>query len=273
MELESLSLLTVDEVPSDADCILIYAPQSDIAEEEKEMLLSYVQGGGNLFLLTDPTQDGSSLTNLEALMAQYGVTAAEGIVIEGNRDYYALGAPYYLLPSLGSHTITDPLSEGGYYVLLPIAQGLTVSDTLPDDISVTQLLTTSSSSFSKLAGYQLTTYEKESGDIDGPFALAVAVTQTLEEGESHIVWVSSASLLDETANSKVSGGNQDFFLNALGWMCEHEDSISIHAKSMDREYLTMSSSTSSALTALIVGIIPLAYLGMGVNTWIRRKRR
>jgi ABC-2 type transport system permease protein len=165
------------------------------------------------------------------------------------------------------------LSDGGYYVLLPIAQGLTVSDSLPDDVSVTELLTTSNSSFSKIAGYQLTTYEKEDGDIDGPFALAVAVEQTLDEGESRVVWVSSSALLDDTANTRVSGGNQDFFLNALSWMCEQEESISIHAKSMDREYLTISSGTASLMTLVIVFILPLVYLILGIRTWVRRKRR
>jgi ABC-2 type transport system permease protein len=218
-------------------------------------------------------EDGSRLTNLEALMADYGVTAAEGVVIEGDGDYYAMSAPYYLLPSLGDHTITEPLSEGGYHVLLPIAQGLTVSDSLPDDVSVTELLTTSNSAFSKIAGYQLTTYEKEDGDIDGPFALAVAVTQTLDEGESRIVWVTSSALVDDTTNTRVSGGNQDFFLNALGWMCEHEESISIHAKSMNREYLTMSSSTAALMTLIVVIVLPLVYLVLGIRTWVRRKRR
>lgn len=274
MDLETLSLLTVDEIPEDADCILICAPQSDLSEAEKDMLLAYVRGGGNLLALTDPLEDGTRLANLEALMAEYGVSTAEGVVIEGDRNYYALGAPYYLLPSVNSsHTITSPLSESGYYVLLSVAQGLTVSDTLPEGVSVTKLLTTSDSAFSKLAGYGLTTYEKETGDIDGPFALAVAVTQTLEDGEGHIVWVSSSSLLDETVNTQISGGNLDFFLNALGWMCEHEDSISIHSKSLDYEPLTMSSGTASALTVLVVAVIPLVYLGIGIYTWIRRKRR
>ena len=36
-------------------------------------------------------------------------------------------------------------------------------------------MTTSESAFSKTAGYDLTTYEKEDGDVDGPFALAVAI--------------------------------------------------------------------------------------------------
>ena len=271
---QELSLLTKEGVPEDADCVLIYAPQSDISEEEKEMLLRYLQGGGSLLLITDPPLEGK-LTNLEALMAEYGVTAAEGIVVEGKQSNYVWQRPYYLLPDMATHAITSPLKSSDYYVLLPIAQGLLVSDGLRDGLSVTQLLTTSGAAYSKIDGYELTTYEKEEGDLDGPFALAVAITETVSDEEStHIVWVSSASLLDEQTNAQVSGGNQDFFLNCLNWMCETEESsIAIHAKSLSYEYLTMDSSTASRLSILIVGIIPLAYLGTGITIWIRRKRR
>lgn len=267
-----LSLITENAVPEDADCVFIYAPQSDISDEELAILRDYLAAGGGMILVTDPLEDGSSLANLEALMADYGVTAAEGLVIEGSQNYYAYGTPYYLLPGYGSHEIVEPLEENGYYVLLPIAQGLSVSADLPDGVAVTELLTTSSSAFSKLAGYGLTTYEKEDGDIAGPFSLAVAIQD--ENAESSIVWVSSASLLDDSLNSKVSGGNLDLFLNALSWICEPEaNSYSIHAKTLETEYLTIDSGTASLLSVLVVGIIPAAVLVTGVVVYFRRKRR
>jgi len=273
-EIEELSLVSAESVPEDADCILIYGPQSDISEEEKEMLLTYLQGGGNLLLVSDTPQEDSSRPNLDALMAEYGMTASEGIVLEGSASNYAYGTPYYLLPEYGSHTITSPLSDGGYYVLLAVAQGLQVSDTLRDGLSATELLTTSSSAFSKLDGYSMTTYEKEDGDIDGPFSLAVAVTDTISDTqEAKVVWVSSTSLLDDQVNQQVSGGNQDFFLNTLGWMVEQENSISIHAKSLSTEYLTIDSGTANMLSILIVGILPLGYLVAGIYIWARRKRQ
>ncbi len=273
METAELTLLTQDSVPADADCVLIYAPQSDISEAEKDMLLSYLQGGGNIFLITDPPQDGT-LPNLYALMEEYGVSAQEGLVIEGNPNYYAYSTPYCLLPDYGSHTIVSPLVSGGYYVMLPIAQGLTVSEDLRDGLTVAPLLTTSDSAFSKLAGYNLETYEKEDGDIDGPFDLAVAVTDEAEDGTTaHIVWVSSASLLDDSTNEMVSGGNQDLFLNALGWMCETEDSVTIHSKTLSTDYLTVSSATASLLSIVLVGILPLGYLAIGLVIYMRRRRR
>ena len=274
IEMEELALLTVEYVPEDADCLLVYGPQSDISADEKTKIEEYLGNGGNMILVTDPPQE-AAFANLESLMARYGVTAAEGIVVEGNQNYYAWGTPYYLLPDLNSHTITSALIDGGYYVMLPVAQGLTVSGDVPDTVSVTELLTTSSDAFSKAAGYGLTTYEKEEEDIGGPFALAVAIEETLDDGlYSNVIWVSSTALLDEQSNEMVSGGNQDFFLNMLGYLCESEDSsISIHAKSLSYEYLTMESSTASALMIVMLGVVPIAYLAVGVYIWFRRKHR
>ena len=127
----------------------------------------------------------------------------------------------------------------------------------------------------KAAGYDLTTYEKEEGDVNGPFALAVAISDTVDDGiTSDIVWVSSAALVDDQTNTQVSGGNQDFFLNALGYLCQAEQSsLSIHAKSLSSETLTMDSAAVSALTVAVVGVIPAAVITLGIVIWIRRKRR
>lgn len=274
MQTQELSLLTAEAVPDDADCLLIYAPQRDISLEEKTKIETYLGNGGKLILLSDPPQDGK-LTNLESIMAHYGITASEGIVVEADQSHYVWGTPYYLLPEINTHTVTTPLLENGYSVLLPIAQGLTVSQDLPDNISVTELLTTSDSAFSKSAGYGLNTYEKEEGDQDGPFALAVLASETLDDGiYSDVIWVSSTALLDSQTNEMVSGGNQDLFLNMLHYLCQSEDSsITIHAKSLSTEYLTIDSSTASLLATLFIGLVPAVYLVVGILIWFRRKRR
>ncbi len=271
VESETLNLLTAGAVPEDADAILIDAPQSDISSEELALLEAYLQEGGKLLMVSDPMEN---MPGWEALLEAYGVSAADGIVVEGDANSYAWDMPYYLLPALGSHEITSVLAENGYSVLLPLAQGLTVSDELPDGVTVTELLTTSEAAYSKADGYAMETLEKEDGDISGPFALAVAITQELESGEeSQIVWVTSSSLLDEQINAQVSGGNEDFFVNAVSWMLGEEDSITIHAKSLSYDYLTMDSQTSALLKVLTVGIVPLVFLGIGIVIWVRRRQR
>ena len=93
-EIVKLSLLTVDEIPEEADCVVIYALSSDISEKEVEMLQDYVRDGGKLLVAAGPVED-DSLTNLYSLLSYYDVDANEGIVVEGDRSHYAFNMPMF----------------------------------------------------------------------------------------------------------------------------------------------------------------------------------
>ncbi len=236
METESLSLLTVDAIPEDADCVMIYAPSSDISQEERDLL------------------------------ADYGIEANEGVVVEPDREHYSLQGPLSLLATMSSHTITDSLIEENYYPTMLISLGLTVPQ---DSESVTALLTTSESAFSKLDGYDMTDYEKEDGDIDGPFALAVSIDTV---GEGQIVWFTSSHFLDDMHNAVSSGANANLSMNALSSLIGETEAMAIRSKSLNYNYLTISDSTASMLKVLMIGAFPLAYLGIGAAVVLRRRR-
>ena len=263
--LASFSLLNTDEIPEDADALLIYAPQSDISEEEATLLEDYLTDGGKLLVIAGPTENGT-LTNLYSVLEAYGVEAADGIVVESDREHYAFQQPYILLPDISSSEITDPLLEENYYAIIPIAQGLTITGD-----SATALLTTSDSAFSKIAGFQLETYEKEDGDIDGPFAVAVSV-DTGSDGQ--LIWFSSNHFLEESYNAYSSGANLDLAMNALSSLMGEREAVSIRSKSLSYNYLTISESSASMLKSWMIGIIPAAFVLYGVITVIdRRKKR
>ena len=264
LELTTFSLLTADEIPEEADCLLIYAPASDISPEEKEMLAEYAEGGGKLLVIAGPVAD-ASLENLYSLLGDYGVETAEGVVVEADRAHYAFQSPAALLPDMASSAVTDPLIEENYYPILPVAQGLIVSDTATD---VTALLTTSDTAFSKVAGYEMTTYEKEEGDIDGPFALAVSIACG-KDGQ--IIWFAS-SFLEDAYNAISSGANVNLGMNALSSLIGESEAMAIRSKSLNYNYLTISESTSSLLQVLMIGVFPLAYLGVGICVALRRRR-
>lgn len=261
------SLLNVDAIPEDCDALLINAPTSDISEEELAMLRSYVQGGGKLLVFSGPQQD-SDLPNLNALLADYGVTVTDGVVVDPNRDYYAFTAPYVLMPEIQDSDITAPLLDGSYHIIVPIAQGLTVGDTTAG--TVTPLLQTSEDSFSKAAGYAMSTYDKEGGDTDGPFTLAVSIEDSAAGGR--VLWVASDYLLDEQYNAFSSGANLDFTMNGLSWMIGETDAVSIRTKSMDYNYLTISASSATWLKICMIGIIPVCFLLLGVDEVLRRRK-
>lgn len=264
IEVNTLSLLTVDEIPEEADCIMIYAPTSDISAEEKDMLTAYTQSGGKLLVAAGPVEDGS-LDNLYSLLTDYGVEPCEGIVVEADREHYTL-QPYVLLPDMASHAITDSLIEEHYYPNMPISLGLDVSGA---DSAVTALMTTSDASFSKIAGYDLDTYEKEDGDIDGPFAVAVSVDCG---SGGQMVWFTSSVFLEDMYNAFASGSNSDLAMNALSSLIGEREAMAIRSKSLNYNYLNISSSTASLLKVLMIGVFPLAYLGIGISVIVRRRR-
>lgn len=266
---EDFSLLNVDAIPEECDVLLINAPTSDISDEELTMLRSYVQGGGKLVVLSGP-QENADLPNLQALLSDYGVTVNDGVVVDTNRDYYAFTAPYVLMPEIESSDITDPLKDGDYHVIVPIGAGLTVGED-NGGATVTSLLKTSTDSFSNAAGYAMTTYDKEDGDIDGPFTLAVSVEDANAGGR--LLWVASDYLLDDMYNSYSSGANLDFVMNGLSWMIGNTDAVSIRSKSLDYNYLTISSSSAAWLKVCMIGIIPVGFLLLGLDEVLRRRKK
>lgn len=266
IETVTFSLLNEDTVPEEADCVLIYAPASDISTEEKDILAEYAAEGGKLMVLAGPAEEGT-LENLYSLLSDYGVEAEEGIVVEADREHFAFQAPYVLLPDINDSEITAPLIEENYYAIVPIAQGLTISDA--GNESVTALLTTSETAYSKAAGYELTSYEMEDGDTLGPFAVAVSVDCG---NDGQIVWFTSSDFLEEQYNSYSSGANLDLGMNALASLIGESEAVAIRSKSLNYNYLTINESTASFLKVMMIGIFPLVFLGIGICVVVGRRR-
>ena len=272
LETAALSLLEHEAVPDEVECILINAPSTDISEDEKDMLIEFLEGGGRVLILSG-TAPEDELVNLNAVAEYYGISVLEGVVIEESTDHYVFGTPVLLMPDMNSSDITDPLISDNYRVIMPVSKALDVS-TAADDVTVTSLLESSEESFIKEEGYDIETYEKEEGDTEGPLTLSALVTKDLDdEKQMQLVWIASSEMLEEVYNSYSSDANEDFVLNALEMMCEKDDSISVRSKSLANEFLTISTSDSSFIKVVTIGVIPAAYLLIGIAVVVRRKRR
>ena len=240
---EDYSLLSAEEVPEDASVVVLYGPQRDLSEDDAAKLSAYLEKGGRLIVCTDLGEEGLNLPNLEALMAQYGLSAQEGLVLEGDQSGYT-AYPLWLLPQMGSHAITQPLINGGYTLLTPMAHPIQQAEELPEGVTVTSLLTTTDK----------------------------ACLKTGEDGTlSRVVWIGSSQMFADQFNAATAGANGDFFLNSINWATQREEQISIHPKSLDREMLTVPASSRTRITWVIMGIIPAAFIGAGIVICRRRR--
>ena len=271
IEVRSLDLLSAGGVPEDSGCLVIAAPAQDISQAEAELLLAYMAQGGGVLLITDHGSD--EFSNLMQLPGQYGAVLCPGLVREGSADHSLSGYTHYLLPNLMEHEITAPMISAGYRAMAPLAQGILLEGSQRDGVTVSPLLTTTSSAYSKVDGMASTTLEKEDKDIGGPFMLGVAITNAIDEDTaSSLVWYSSALLLDESTNTSVAGGNYTLLVNSIGWMCEHENAVSIHGKSVMASYLTVPAASASRWSVFFIGVLPVLLILAAGIIWYRRKR-
>ena len=272
IDIKELNLLTEGKVPDDADCLMIVSPTSDISEEEKTEILDYLEAGGKAMIFSDYTQD--DLPNFDAVLANYGVKRAEGIVFEGDSQHYGMQMPYYLVPTVNSTDASSETTSAGSYVLAPYAQGIQKTDDVRDTVTIDSILTTSDQAYSK-TNMQSSQIEKEEGDVDGPFDLGVAITETLDDDkETQIVYYSTANLMESQVNQMVSGGNEKLLLESLSWMTSTDESssVSISSKSLQSASLTVTDYDAAFWKICTIGLIPGAFLVAGFLIWLRRRK-
>ena len=266
-DLAELSLAEENGVPEDAACVLIYDSRSDISSEEKDILAAYVEGGGCILAFSGPTENGL-LENLYSILSDYAVEMQDGVVIEEIPKYYGYQKPYIVLPHMGESEITQALTEADYTPMLAVTAGMVVG-TSSRSVN-TSLMTSSQSAFSKLAGLSLKTYMKEDGDIDGPFTLAVDIN--VKTG-GEIIWFGSSEFLTNAYNAYSSGANAELAMNALASMVGEGDKLEIRSKSLNFNYLTISETQGKLLKILMIGAIPVLYLGIGISSVVETRRK
>ncbi len=266
IEIRSLNLLSSGAVPKEAGVLLINAPLSDISGEEKEKLQDYMQSGGSVVLLAGYTE--TARPNLEELIGDYGLELAEGLVLEGSSEHRLPNYPYYLLPDIGSSELTKDVT--GRYVLTAFARGIRQKEDVNESLDIMSLLTTSDQSYAK-KDIRSEIAAKEEGDPDGPFDVGVLVTDTRTGGR--LVYFSTETLLDVQADSMVSGANTMLFMGVISSLIGHEDTVSIAAKNLSVEYLTVTAGSALFWGLLLVVVLPLALLAGGGAVWFQRRKR
>ena len=304
IEIQELNLITSGSVPEDATCLMINAPQKDLSDAETSAILSYLQNGGHAFLVSGYST--TDMPNYDSILTQYGVSIESGVVLEGDSNHYVSGNPLYLVPEIQSCDATGNLADANSYVLMPVGQSIKTLEEKSDDITVTDMLTSTSSAYLKADPQNMQSLSKEDGDTDGPFTLAASIVQTIGDSdtssetetsseeessasqteaetetetdaenqkETRLVVLASSQFLSTSADSVVSGGNTKFLTTALSWMCGQSSSISIPSKSMELSYLTLTSANANLWSILTIAVLPAAFLIIGGVIWLKRRKK
>lgn len=268
IEYETLSLLKTEEVPEDARGLIVNAPAADLSKDDAEKIRAYLEGGGDALFVCGYSQE--ALPNYQSLFSDYGITIAEGMVVETDREHYYQNM-LYLLPEIQYDEMTASVWDG--YIFAPYAAGIVMDNEAREAGEVYYLLQTTADSFARTNPDEVSGSEKTKQDIDGPFALGARAARQTADGESTIVVYTSAVIFEEMADEIVAGNNKKLFESAVRGFGAVESGVSIPVKSYYAGFLTVPALEFILIGLIIVLALPLGLLVTGLVIWLQRRKR
>ena len=254
----SVNLLSDGGIPKDCDLLIINAPTSDLADDEKEMLTQYMGGGGHVMVLLGMTE--KELPNLQDFMKIYGIEVGEGYAADTKQCYQ--NNVFAIFPEVTAEgNYTSGISSDAIPLILN-SKGITLTEPQKDTITNESLMTTSD-------GGLLVTEENQT---EGSYVLAAAAEDTIDdETTAKLIVFGAASMIDDGITQSFTNlSNLQLFMNAVTSNFDDVSNITIEPKSLAVTYNTIQSPGMYA--ALFIGIIPVAVLIYGFVVWMRRRK-
>ncbi len=275
---QNIAVATVDltkdnAIPEDADILMLITGDEDISESEYELIKAFLDKGGELFVATYYNNESvDEFVKFNKLMDHYGLMIPGYKVIETNKEnYYDEDKPYVIKPNYQAHKTTEDVIEQEKSLVLMGADRIVVGDA-PDSVTITEVLTSSDRAYAKMSNDKIT--QKLDTDPVGPFNLAVAVEDKISDTETAKIFVvSSSSLVEDSYNEDVAGGNFEFALSAVQWLADQEDKVSIDKKWMQLSNLVITVNARRTVLYIAVIAIPVSIFAFGGYVWFRRRRR
>ncbi len=284
-KVEELMLLDKDQIPSDADMLIIAGPKSDFTKHETDLLEKFFQAGGKGIVMLDPT----STPTVGSLLKTLGTTWSPNSTIYETNKLQQLAGGNPLAPIITSydprHEITK---ENRELSIFPVASPVEKAEKGPDNLRVQSLFKTSDRSLvANLKGNRLDVNEKTSRR--GPISIAVAVTGTAgkdpavadntiakeepaaKKKETRVVVVGDS---DFPANGVSRFGiNSDIFQNMLSWVAHEEDLISVRPKDTSVSELEITDARLRVIHVASVFLLPILAVVAAIGISISRRRK
>lgn len=285
-EVETLDLLVKNEIPEDCETLVISSPSTDFTDYETELIIKYVNNGGNILWLSDYSKNGT-LNNTQKILDLYGVSVSnDGIILEQDPSAMLMQTQDLILPTINSEAeITNVFASSGKVLFIDSGKiEFKDEEKLSElGVTITQLLTTSSKAFYR-KDLSITSVGATKDEEVKSFVVGALATKIIENDEEDnivsnlVVYANNLFATDypitinnQGANAIYFYNNEDLILNSISYLTERTDSISIR-KNYSRVTYTPTES-EDLVVKIVIFVLPLIIIVVGITVWIIRKRR
>ena len=290
-DVDTLDLLVNGGVPDDCNVLIIPSLEEDYTEYEANLVIDYINNGGNLMILQTPNYGEISLSNFQKILDQYGVSISNGVIYETDSNNVISGYSNFIIPQVSySSEITQYIASDGAVALIDSGRIEFKSDEELEALGVTSenLVTATDTSFLR-SDMSITTASQVDSDIalDGD-VIGAALTKKLdEEGkESKLVLYASSVFASDLAitlygsssnsSSKVMGiafyNNKDLAVNSVSYLSARTDNLTIRKDTGTISTFTATEQQINIIQGIIIAL-PIVILLLGIIVWQVRRRK
>jgi ABC-type uncharacterized transport system involved in gliding motility auxiliary subunit len=240
-------------------------PTKALFPQEAAMIAKFLDAGGKVMLLLDPDTDAQ----LDGILQAWNVAVGKDTVLDvsGFGRLMGTGPGVPLVVSYGTHPITKTFSRT--MTIFPLARSVKSGEKSQADEQETELLKTSPESWAETELKGGKAKFDEGKDTKGPISLGVAASKKAGEKEARLVVIGDSDF----ASNRYFGaqGNGDLFYNAVNWLAQDEELISIRPKSPANRRVNLTQSQQNMFFWFSIVLLPGLVVAAGAIIWWKRR--
>ena len=279
-DVSSLDLLKQD-IPEDCDTLVIADPQKDFADIETNKILEYINKGGNILWLNNPSLKDLDIPNINKILNVFGFDFSKGMIGEQDSNKIILKNPFLILPNISYNEITKDLYTASGIIFAGAGKINFQNDEKLSELGleVNNLLTSSDQSV-YIEDYTAESLSKASSTENGPFILGAEINKKIDnEKSSKMIVFSNCNFITDTTVSESTNkklvnlyNNKDLFLNSIAYLTDRGNTIRIRKDSGLVVYTA--TKKQDLIVKIIIFFVPILIIISGIIIWqLRRKNK
>lgn len=267
-----LNFAQATAVPQNTDLVVLASPSLALAPGAVQALVTYVQNGGNLLWLTEPTNDDLGLAPLAAAL---GVRVLPGVLVDGSGAALGLHDPRII--TLGDYP--PQAITRGFVLTTLFPQVSALARMAKSEWGVKAFLRSSAQSWTEFKPIDNTKpsdirFDAAAGELKGPLDFGFALSRlspSPDKSEQRAVVIGDGDFISNTFLG--NGGNRALGERIFDWLLGDDKLVNLPPRGAPDRLLQISQRELNLVSVGFLIVLPLLLLLIGgLIVWRRRRR-